>query len=98
MAKRQPSKDKSFPIPEDNEPTDDFNDEPMLFEPNQADEGLDHSTSAVPSQQTQVEEFEDKEARGISRYVEDYGQSQIAKWRAAQNEAGHAPWSPYDDL
>jgi hypothetical protein len=111
VAKRQPPKDKSLPIPEDDEPADDVqfdDDEPMLFEPNQADEELDHSASAGPSRWTQVEEVEDEEAGGIRRYVEDYGQSagyvygegqsQFAKWREAQNEAGLAPWSPYDDL
>ena len=45
---------------------------------------------------------------GICRYVEDYGQSAgyiygegqslFAKWREAQNEAGHVPWLPYNDL
>ena len=52
VAKQQPPKDKSLPIPKDDEYTDDFqldDNEPMLFEPNQADEGLDHSTSAGPS-------------------------------------------------
>jgi hypothetical protein len=108
VAEQQPPKDKSLPIPEDDEAMNDFNDEPMLFEPNQADEGLDHSTSASPSQRTQVEEVEDEVAGGICRYVEDYGwsagyvcgegQSQFTKWRDAQNEVGHVPWLPYNDL
>ena len=111
VTERQPPKEKSLPIPEDDEPTDDVqfgDDEPMLFEPNQADEELDHSASAGPSRRTQVEEVEDEEAGGIRRYVEDYGRSagyiygegqgQFAKWREAQKEAGHAPWSPYKDL
>jgi hypothetical protein len=104
VAKWQPSKNKSFHIDEDNQPTDDFqfNDanELMLFGLNQADEELDHSTSAGPSWWTQIEEVEDEEARDIHKYVEDYGQSaghvygegqsQFAKWREAQKEAGHA--------
>ena len=111
MAERQPPKDKSLPIPEDDEPAEDIqfdDDEPMLFEPNQADDKLDHSASAGPSRRTQVEEVEDEEAGGIRRYVEDYGQSAgyiygegqslFAKWREAQNEAGHVPWLPYNDL
>ena len=103
---------KSLHIHKDEEPTDDLQfddvDEPMVFEPNQADEELDHSTSTSPSRQTQMEEVEDGEAGGIRRYVEDYGrsaghvygegQSQFMKWREAQKNAGHAPWSPYNDL
>ena len=108
----QPSKDKSLHINEDDQPTNDLQfddvDEPMVFEPNWADEELDHSTSTSPSWQTQIEEVEDEEAGGICRYVEDYGrsaghiygegQSQFVKWREAQKKVGHAPWSPYNDL
>jgi len=59
VAKQQPPKDKSLPIPEDDEPAEDIqfdDDEPMLFDPNQADDELDHSASAGPSRRTQVEE------------------------------------------
>lgn len=112
VAERQLPRDKALHIHEDDQPTDDLQfddaDEPMLFEPNHADEELDHSTSAGPSRRTQMEEVEDEEAGGICRYVEDYGrsaghiygegQSQFAKWREAQKKAGHTPWSPYTDL
>ena len=112
VAERQPPNVKSLHIHEDEEPTDDLQfdhvDEPMVFEPNRADEELDNSTSASPSRRTQMEEVEDEEAGGIRRYVEDYGQSaghvygegqsQFMKWREAQKNAGHAPWSPYNDL
>jgi hypothetical protein len=110
VAKRPgPPKDKSQ---EDDQLTDDFQfndaDEPMLFEPNHADEELDCSTSAGPSRRTQIEEVEDEEAGDICGYVEDYGrnaghiygegQSQFLKWREAQKGVGHAPWSPYNNL
>ena len=97
VAERQPPNVRSLHIHKDEEPTDgaQFDDgEPMLFEPNQADEELDHSTSAGPSQWTQMEEVADEEAGGIRRYVEDCGQSaghiygegqsQFMKWREAQ--------------
>lgn len=67
----------------------DYDDKPMLFEPDQADE----AARSITSRRTQVEEVDDEEAGGIHRYVEDYGrgagrtfgkgQSQFAKWRDA---------------
>ena len=109
VAERQPPRVKSLHIHEDDEPADDvqFNkEEPMLL--SEADEELCHSSSAGPSQRTQTEEVENEKAGGICQYVEDYsrsagyiyseGQSQFSSWREAQKEAGHAPWSPYNDL
>ena len=107
VAQRQQPEDKSIDSDENDKPDDfqmDYDDTPMLFEPNTADE----ATRPIPSRRTQIEEIEDEEAGGIRRYVEDYGrnaghvfgkgQSQFAKWREAQVQAGHAPWAPYNDL
>jgi hypothetical protein len=108
VAQQQQPEDKSIDSDKNDKPVDNFqmgyDDAPMLFEPNMADE----ATRPIPSHQTQMEEIEDEEARGIHRYVEDYGgnaghvfrkgQSQFAKWREAQVQVGHAPWAPYNNL
>ena len=108
VAQRQQPEDKSIDSDENDKPVDDFqmdyDDAPMLFELNTADE----ATRPIPSRRTQIEEIEDEEAGGIRRYVEDYGgnaghvfgkgQNQFEKWREAQVQAGHAPWAPYNDL
>jgi hypothetical protein len=94
VAQQQQPEDKSIDSGKNDKPVDnfqmDYDDAPMLFELNMVDE----ATRPIPSHWTQMEEIEDEEARGIHRYVEDYGgnaghvfgkgQSQFAKWREAQ--------------